>query len=186
MRNLGTTAAQRETVVRDATALKAHFGCLEKVADDARDGLIISDAASRIVLFSSGAEAMFGYAPSQALGKNISMLMTEPFKSNHEYYVRCYAATGQGQILGVGPRHLPVVHSSGRIVPSALSVSEDIWNGERFFIALFRALGAGSEKETLLTAYGELGQALADLKASYNDLNHRHRELLDRLSNSKT
>lgn len=133
----------------------ARYACLEKVADDARDALIITDAAGRIVLFSRGASALFGHGAEEMLGADLACLMTEPFKSNHEAYVRHYVRSGQGQILGVGPRVVPVLQKSGRVAPVELSVSEFVSRGERHFIALFRdTLGRRTERSHSVGAGG--------------------------------
>lgn len=159
----------------------AHFRCLEKVANDARDGLVISDRSGKIVLFSRGACALFGYTPTEMIGTDISVLMTEPFRGNHDTYVRAYLKTGEGQILGIGPRHVPVRHKDGHIVPAELSVSEDTYGGERFFIALLREIsGRPGADEALWKAYGALAEELNCLKSEYAQLRARYEELRHR------
>lgn len=42
---------------------------------------------------------MFGYKKGEAEGKNVSILMPQPFSGRHNGYLRSYLATGKAKIL---------------------------------------------------------------------------------------
>jgi PAS domain S-box-containing protein len=53
------------------------------------------------------AERMFGYSAAEMIGRNVMMLMPEPFSSRHDSYVSRYRKTKIGHI-----GTLPIVRES--------------------------------------------------------------------------
>ena len=45
---------------------------------------------------------MFGYTVEEMVGNNVSMLMPEPHRSQHNGYLQQYLETGKAYVLGVG------------------------------------------------------------------------------------
>ncbi|NVJ61322.1 MAG: response regulator [Gammaproteobacteria bacterium] len=64
-----------------------------------------------------------GYSLDEVIGKNISILMPEPHKSQHDLYIEKYLRTNQAKVIGKS-RELTVLHKSGKEIPIILSVSE--------------------------------------------------------------
>ena len=84
------TFREREREPVEAIALKdieAKFGA---VFDTMPDGLIVIDENGLIGFFSSGAERLFDYRRSEALGKNVAMLMPSPYREAHDGYLAAY------------------------------------------------------------------------------------------------
>jgi PAS domain S-box-containing protein len=75
------------------------FG-IGRLFEDARDAVIVADAASgRIVLWNPAAERLFGYAADEALNMPVEVLVPEGFKGRHRAGLAAYAATGHGLII---------------------------------------------------------------------------------------
>ena len=127
-----------------------HFLFLERIANDARDGLLITDEAGVILHVSRGATALFGYEPAEIIGQEITVLMHEPYRSRHGQYIQAFRTNGIGRILGIGPRELPARHKDNSTIPIELSVSEAEWNGKPVFIGLCRDISARMERERAL------------------------------------
>jgi two-component system, LuxR family, sensor kinase FixL len=85
------------------------------------DAVVIMDDRGRILAFNSSAEEMFGYRAADALGRNVSMLMTAPDRSAHDDHVKRYLAGGEARILGRG-RDVRVRHRDGSEFSVFLSV----------------------------------------------------------------
>ena len=93
------------------------------ILDTAVDGIITIDARGRITLFNQAARNIFGYKEKEVLGKNISMLMPEPYRGEHDGYLHKYASTGRKKIIGSG-REMTGLRKDGKTFPLYLAVSE--------------------------------------------------------------
>ncbi len=87
------------------------------------DAIIVIDHRGRIETFNSAAEVIFGFSAQEVLGKNVSLLMPEPYRSEHDGYIHNYLETGNAKIIGLG-REVQGKRQSGSIFPIGLSVGE--------------------------------------------------------------
>lgn len=155
-----------------------HFSVLEKAADDAGDGLIVTDCRGLIEHFSRGSTALFGYEEKELIGQNISFLMPEPYRSRHAQYVMTHQATGKGRILGIGPRELPILRKNGETSPIELSVSETWLHGERKYIGICRDISSRMKREeVLLQTKQTLAENLRTLENANLALQQRQEEI---------
>jgi two-component system, LuxR family, sensor kinase FixL len=100
-----------------------HESRLKAIIDNAIDGIITIDRKGIIETVNPAAALIFGYAPAEIIGKNISMLMPEPDHSNHDRYLENYQSTGVKKIIGIG-REVFGKKKDGSTFPFLLSVSE--------------------------------------------------------------
>ncbi|HEV7607303.1 MAG TPA: PAS domain S-box protein [Steroidobacteraceae bacterium] len=85
------------------------------------DAVVIMDDRGRILAFNASAEAMFGYRAADALGRNVSMLMTTIDRAGHDDHLKRYLAGGEARILGKG-RDVRARHRDGSEFSVFLSV----------------------------------------------------------------
>ena len=85
------------------------------------DAVVIMDDRGRILAFNASAEEMFGYRATDALGRNVSMLMTATERLEHDDYLKRYLAGGESRVLGKG-RDVRVRHRDGSEFSVFLSV----------------------------------------------------------------
>jgi PAS domain S-box-containing protein len=64
----------------------------------------------------------FGYEPRELIGRNITVLMTEPHRSAHDGYLKRFRETGDLDSLGWS-RELPVLRKDGREIECEIAVS---------------------------------------------------------------
>ena len=124
-----TEMKRAEREVRDREAR------LQAVMDTALDGIIMMDEGGTICSFNAAAEQMFGFAAEEALGQNVSILMSEPHRSGHDGYVRRYLDTGEKKILGIR-REVLGRKKDGSEFPFELSVSELVTDSGRIFTGM--------------------------------------------------
>jgi diguanylate cyclase (GGDEF)-like protein/PAS domain S-box-containing protein len=111
---------------------------LQSIIRNVMDGIITINEAGEIEGFNPAAEEIFGYSQSEAVGKNMRMLMPEPHRSKHDAYIRRYMQAGQAKILGVRGREVIAVRKNGEEFPMEISVSEMVLGGHRYFIGIVR------------------------------------------------
>lgn len=103
------------------------------------DAIIIIDESGRVQRFNPAATRLFGYEESEITGKNVSMLMPEPFRSQHDRYISRYLETGEAAIIGLG-REVIGLRRSGETFPMLLSVGEISQPDAKRFVGIVRDL----------------------------------------------
>jgi two-component system sensor kinase FixL len=114
---------------------------LQALLDAAVDAIVVIDAQGIITTFNRAAERMFGYAQADVLGKNVSILMDEPYRSQHDHYVGRYVETGDAHIIGKG-RDVEARRANGEVFPVSLSVGDALHGETRRFVGIIRDLSA--------------------------------------------
>jgi two-component system sensor kinase FixL len=154
----------------DLAAREAH---LKSILDTVPDAMIVIDERGVIQSFSSAAERQFGWTNPQVLGRNVSMLMPEPYRSAHDGYIGRYLTSGERRIIGIG-RVVVGERKDGSTFPMELSVGEMVSGERRYFTGFVRDLTERQAAErrmqdlqgelvhvSRLTALGEMASALA-------------------------
>ena len=103
------------------------------------DGIVVTDRAGAILVFSDAAARLFGYERDEVLGKNVNLLMPEPYRREHDGYLSRYAATGEKRIIGIG-RQVVGQRKDGSTFPMYLSVGEGRADGDGFFVGIIHNL----------------------------------------------
>lgn len=110
---------------------------LQTVVDSVLDGLIAINKKGSITLFNRTAEKIFGYSPEEVMGRNVNMLMPEPYHTAHDQYLKNYLNTGKKRIIGIG-REVQGLRKDGTVFPMDLSITELHSTEEQGFIGLVR------------------------------------------------
>ncbi|WP_292529031.1 PAS domain S-box protein [Methylocystis sp.] len=108
---------------------------LETIFGGMADGLVVINEAGDILLFSKGAEKLFGYRAKEALGANVKLLMPPPYREAHDRYLAAYQKTGVKKIIGVG-REVVGRRKNGTTFPMYLSIGEIWLKGTRYFVGV--------------------------------------------------
>ena len=119
------------------------------IFDAAADAIIIIDSRGKIEAVNDAAEKLFGYKASELLSRNVSMLMPEPYRGEHDGYLAEYMRTGQKKIIGVG-REAVGMRKDGTEFPAYLSVSEVVDEGRRYFTGILHDITDLKEAEQKL------------------------------------
>ena len=101
------------------------------------DAMIEIDTTGIIQAFSAAAERLFGYRQEDIIGSNISKLMPEPYRTQHDRYLEHYLATGERRIIGIG-RVVVGQRADLSTFPMELTVGEVRTSAKHFFIGFVR------------------------------------------------
>jgi len=143
------------------------------VAETANDAIVSGDSAGNIIHFNKAAERIFGYAPSEVLGKPLTLLMPGRFHDGHREGLRRFLATGAGRIVGK-TLELSGLRKDGSEFPTELSLAAWKAGNQYFFTAMLRDISdrkrAEQEREAMnaqllqgqkLQAIGQLAAGIA-------------------------
>lgn len=149
---------------------EAHW---RSILETVPDAIVVIDAAGLIRDFSPAAERTFGWTAGEVAGRNVSMLMPDPYRSAHDGYLDRYYRTGERRIIGKG-RVVVGERKDGSTFPLELAVGEMQADGQRYFTGFIRDLTERQQAEarlqelqnelvhvSRLTALGEMASALA-------------------------
>src|SRR5439155_6779850 len=101
--------------------------------------IITIDQRGTIESFNRAAEKLFGYTADEVIGRNVSILMPEPYSIEHDRYVGNYLATGRAKIIGIG--RVVVGRRKYRTIFSVVvAVSEVPLRDRRLFTGMVRDL----------------------------------------------
>src|SRR4051795_10534702 len=72
------------------------------ILDAAVDAIITIDDIGTVESMNPAAERLFGFPSAEGVGQNVKMLMPEPYRHEHDDYLKNYRVTGQRKIIGIG------------------------------------------------------------------------------------
>ncbi len=146
--------------------LRAREHRLEAILNHAVDGFIVIDTSRNVRTFNPAAAAMFGYRPEEVIGRNVNMLMPEPYHSEHDGYVQRYLDTGRTAIIGAG-RRVRGRRKDGSVFPLLLSVTELPMEEERMFLGICRDITDQERYEAGLRRAKEAAESANRLKTDF-------------------
>ena len=110
---------------------------MRAITDNVVDAIITIDERGIIESINPAVTRIFGYHEEDLLGKNVSVLMPEPYRSQHDGYIQDYLRTGHSRILGQS-REITGYRKDGSELPVEIAVSEMLIGDQRRFIGIIR------------------------------------------------
>jgi two-component system sensor kinase FixL len=162
---------------RTATELTERSTQLSTLLDTALDAVVVIESTGTMRGFNFAAERQFGYTQAETVGKNVSMLMPDPYRQKHDGYLEHYLRTGERRIIG-SDRVVVGARKDGTTFPMKLAVGEMVVGGKRYFVGFIRDLT--SIEDTLaklqetqnevarLARHNELGEMASTLAHELN------------------
>lgn len=151
-------AKQQETL-RQSEGLKV------AILDSSLDALVTIDESGNIVEFNRAAEAMFGIARSEALGKPMAQLIIPPRdrEAHGRGFERCLA-TGEGPIFGKR-LELEAIRADGTEFPVELAVVPIASLSKRMFTGFIRDITERKQAEARIRHLNRVYAVLSGINA---------------------
>jgi PAS domain S-box-containing protein len=147
---------------RAVEAREAQEERLRLILQSAVNGIVTINEEGIIESFNPAAERIFGYRVREAVGRNVTILMPEPYRGQHKDYIGNYLRTGEARIIGIG-RELEGCRKDGSVFPMELAVSELVFGGRRFFTGMVTDITARKCAEESLLQEKERAQQYLDI-----------------------
>jgi two-component system sensor kinase FixL len=170
---------------RTGEILKEREAHLASILDTVLDATIVIDRQGTIVSFNTAAVRQFGYAAGEVIGRNVRILMPEPYQAQHDGYMHRYMTTGEKRIIGTD-RVVVGRRKDGSTFPMKLAVGE-MKSGDRlYFTGFVRDLTEREESAARLQeVQGELARLarLNELGEMASTLAHELNQPLSAIAN---
>lgn len=150
----------------DLTEAKRSQAWAQAIHETAVDAIVTIDERGVISSVNPAAVALFGYAPDELVGSNVSLLMPEPHAAQHDGYIARFVETGQARVIGKG-REVEGRRKDGTVFPLCLSISEWSVGSTRMFTGICHDLtdqkraAAKLTHATKLASLGEMAGKVA-------------------------
>ena len=143
---------------------------LTAIIDNAIDGIITIDNRGLVASINPSACKLFGYDSDEVIGSNISKLMPDPYRDEHDKYLTRYQHTGNPHIIGIG-REVSGLKKDGSIFPFRLGVSEVKFNDTVKYCGFIHDLTKEKEAEARIVEYAaELEKLVEDRTAALRNI----------------
>lgn len=134
------------------------------------DGIVTISELGIMESVNPAVTRMFGYTEAEMVGQNIKMLMPNPYKDEHDGYLKHHNETGEKRVIGMG-REVEGQRKDGSTFPLELAVSEMIINGEKHFTGIVRDITERKQadklkEEFISTVSHELRTPLTSIRGS--------------------
>ncbi|AKJ04446.1 Circadian input kinase A [Archangium gephyra] len=170
--------AQHQDMEQSLRLSEARFA---GIVSNAADAIISIDEEQKITLFNGGAERIFGYSASEALGRPLDLLLPEQFQARHRHYIWEFADHGR-TARQMGER-LPILgrRKSGEAFTAEATISKLELNGTKLLTVTLRDItarkhaeeGLRNSEERFRTAFEDapIGMALVGLDGLFLNVN---------------
>src|SRR5690554_533472 len=157
---------------------------LKAIIENSNEGIITIDDSGIIESINPGALKLFDYSSEEVIGRNISMLMPEPYKTQHDNYIGKYLKTGKRKIIGIG-REVLGEKKNGSTFPFWLSISEVNYGNRKIFTGFVQDLTKQKEAEEKLRLYTEeLEETIRERTVDLHTMVKKLEEAKDNVSKS--
>ena len=150
------------TPTRSDEELRASEAKFAGILAIAADAIITIDDAHRIIHFNQGAEEIFRYTASEAIGQPLSILLPERFRATHDAHVRDFGRSAESARRMGHRREVSGRRRDGSEFPAEASISKlEMPDGRRVYTAVVRDITERKRAEDAERFLTEAGNRLA-------------------------
>ncbi len=151
---------------REESALRYSEEKYRVVVETASDAVISMDENGAIQFANPATESIFGYNPTELIGKPLTILMPEYLRKLHEKGFRSYIATGQRHINWQGTE-LTALRKNGQEFPVEISFGELSRDGHKVFTGFIRDISERKRAEEMRAAHARQTAVRADVSMAF-------------------
>lgn len=154
-------AVARDTIEREHAQIQLEESeTIKKIAECAKDAIIMMGPKGEISFWNPAAERIFGYARNEAIGKTLhSLLAPGRFRDAYQKGLSYFQKTGQGNALGKTLK-LAAIRKNGEEFSIELSVNSVHLGGQWHAVGIVRDL---SERKGIDAAWANQGETTVGL-----------------------
>ena len=131
------------------------------------EAIVVADADARIILFSAGAEAMFGYSAEEALGRSVEDLMPARFRARHQQAVYRFASGTRPSLRMHERAEILGLRSDGEEFPAEASLARLETPAGTAFTTIVRDLTERTAAEARLVQAREEAEEASRAKSTF-------------------
>ena len=148
---------------------------VDAILDTVIDAIITIDEVGTVETYNPAAEKIFGYSADEVIGKNVNCLMPNPYREEHDAYLRRYHQTDEPHVIGIG-REVVGRRKDGSTFPMDLSVSKMLVRGSKMYTGIVRDITERKKSEESLVLAKEQAERNNRMKSEFlNMMSHELR-----------
>lgn len=144
-------AQEQHEIARNRRQAAEKDAEMRNIVQIAFNGIITINERGIIESFNPAACKMFGYREAEALGQNVSIIVSPPDDAQHDHYIQRYIESGEAHVVGT-PREVIARHKDGHQFPVELFVTAQQRGTHWRFIAMLHDISERKAMEEKLTA----------------------------------
>jgi PAS domain S-box-containing protein len=151
---------------REESALRYSEQNYRLVVETAPDAVISIDESGAILFANPATVRIFGYDPTELIGRPLTVLMPELLRKLHEKGFSRYLATGQRHINWQGTE-LTALRKNGQEFPVEISFGELSRDGHKVFTGFIRDISERKQAEEMRAAHARQIAVRADVSMAF-------------------
>jgi len=164
-------ALERQRLVKEKLRAEKELQASEArhraITETAQDAIVTADAEGHIRFWNPAAEKIFGFAPSEAVGKNMmDLIVPAQYHEAMRKGLAAFGRTGQGPAIGK-TLEMTALRKNGPEFPIEMSVSSYRERDRFVAIALIRDMTERKQAETELRRAKEAAEAASITKGEF-------------------
>jgi PAS domain S-box-containing protein len=152
------------------------------IMESANDGIITADSKGVVLSWNKAATIIFGYEESEVIGKPLTIIIPEKYKTSHDKGIERVSGGGEHHVIGKTVE-LSGLHKDGHLIPVELSLSTWLIGEERFYSGIIRDITERKQNELKLRSQKKKLAKRARSLEKLNDEVESKNEQLEALSN---
>ena len=159
-------------IIRDVTdrvkmedKLRTSEARTRSIMESANDAIITADSKGEVLSWNKAATTIFGYESSEVIGKPLTIIIPEEYKTPHEKGIERVSGGGEHHAIGKTVE-LTGLHKDGHLIPVELSLSTWLIGEDRFYSGIIRNV---SERKFIEEMHHAIELKFQSIAESAND-----------------